>query len=190
MSLGNDGFGRSIKGPSNLITEHVGTDRLFGQKLFSKLQDEAVRQFRISSSAEVLPNEASAVTLSPNVDELGVPKPHVTFTVENYTRDAFAVIGDIFGQLLGHLSSDTILHQAEEYTGAGHIMGTTRMGADPKTSVVDAHCRSHDQANLFIFSSSVFPTGGTANPTLTAVALTLRGLRLVRRDLKTGVTAP
>lgn len=58
--------------------------------------------------------------------------------------------------------------------GGGHIMGTTRMGDSPSTSVVDRDCRVHGYDNLFVAGSSVFPTGGYANPTLTIVALTLR----------------
>ena len=53
-------------------------------------------------------------------------------------------------------------------------MGTTRMHADPREGVVDADCRVHAVPNLYIAGSSVFPTGGYANPTLTIVALALR----------------
>jgi hypothetical protein len=58
--------------------------------------------------------------------------------------------------------------------GGGHIMGTTRMGVGPSDSVVDSQCRVHGYANLYVAGSSVFPTGGYANPTLTIVALALR----------------
>jgi choline dehydrogenase-like flavoprotein len=60
------------------------------------------------------------------------------------------------------------------YFGAGHIMGTYRMGDEPKTSVVDSFQRSHDHKNLYLVGSGTFPTGGTANPTLTLSALALR----------------
>ena len=60
------------------------------------------------------------------------------------------------------------------YYGAGHIMGTCRMGDDPKTSVVDKFQRSHDHKNLYLVGSSTFPTSATANPTLTLAALSLR----------------
>jgi choline dehydrogenase-like flavoprotein len=66
--------------------------------------------------------------------------------------------------------------------GQGHTLGTTRMGDSPASSVVDAECRVHGYANLFVAGSSVFPSGGFANPTLTIVALALRlADRLVRR---------
>lgn len=58
--------------------------------------------------------------------------------------------------------------------GGCHHMGTTRMSADRRTGVVDADGRVHDCPNLYIAGSSVFPTGGFANPTLTIVALAHR----------------
>ena len=62
----------------------------------------------------------------------------------------------------------------QQPTGGGHVMGTTRMGTSRSNSVVDSQCRVHGYDNLFVAGSSVFPTGGYANPTLTIVALTLR----------------
>jgi choline dehydrogenase-like flavoprotein len=53
-------------------------------------------------------------------------------------------------------------------------MGTTRMSGDPADGVVDGNLRVHGTENLYVAGPSVFPTGGFANPTLTAVALSLR----------------
>ena len=50
------------------------------------------------------------------------------------------------------------------------------MGADPKTSVVNAEQRTHDHRNLFLLGSGVFPTGAASNPTLTIAALALRAV--------------
>ena len=58
--------------------------------------------------------------------------------------------------------------------GGYHHMGTTRMSADPRRGVTDAHGRVHGVENLYVVGSSVFPTAGWANPTLTIAALTLR----------------
>ena len=58
--------------------------------------------------------------------------------------------------------------------GGYHHMGTTRMTANPATGVVDANCTIHGVSNLHIAGSSVFTTGGWANPTLTILALSRR----------------
>lgn len=58
--------------------------------------------------------------------------------------------------------------------GGKHHMGTTRMHADPRLGVVDPDGRVHGAPNLYVTGSSVFPSGGYANPTLTIVALAIR----------------
>jgi choline dehydrogenase-like flavoprotein len=68
--------------------------------------------------------------------------------------------------------------------GGYHHMGTTRMGSDPKTSVTDADGRVHGLGNLWVAGSSLFPTGGWANPTLTIVALALRSAERISAGLK------
>ena len=55
-----------------------------------------------------------------------------------------------------------------------HLNGTARMGGDPRTSVVDADCRSWDIRNLWICDGSVFPTVGGVNPSLTIQAIACR----------------
>ena len=55
-----------------------------------------------------------------------------------------------------------------------HQIGTTRMSASPKEGVVDPNGRVHGVGNLYVLGSSVFPTGGAANPTLTIIAMALR----------------
>jgi choline dehydrogenase-like flavoprotein len=55
-----------------------------------------------------------------------------------------------------------------------HLMGTARMGTDPRRSVVDSTNRAHDVPNLFVADASSFPTGGGVNPTATIQAVALR----------------
>jgi choline dehydrogenase-like flavoprotein len=61
-----------------------------------------------------------------------------------------------------------------KFTDASHHCGTTRMSASERHGVVDTQCRVHGMSNLFVAGSSVFPTSGSANPTLTIVALAIR----------------
>ncbi|MGB7286882.1 MAG: GMC family oxidoreductase, partial [Salaquimonas sp.] len=67
--------------------------------------------------------------------------------------------------------------------GAGHILGTYRMGSAASNSVVNADSRSWDHKNLYLLGSGTFPTEGTGNPTLTIAALTYRASRSVLKDL-------
>ena len=59
-------------------------------------------------------------------------------------------------------------------TGSAHYSGTTRMSDNSNFGVVDKNCKHHDINNLFISSSSVFPTESFVNPTYNIVALSLR----------------
>jgi choline dehydrogenase-like flavoprotein len=74
----------------------------------------------------------------------------------------------------GNIEEDLTEIKGLPYTDASHHLGTTRMSADPKTGVVDANCQVHGVDNLYIAGSSVFPTAGHANPTLTIAAMSLR----------------
>jgi len=61
-----------------------------------------------------------------------------------------------------------------ESTTSNHLLGTCRMGNDPKTSVVDADHRAHDVPNLFVCDGSSFVTSGRGQPTCTIQALAFR----------------
>ncbi len=63
-------------------------------------------------------------------------------------------------------------------------MGTTRMGENKRTSVVDANCKYHQLNNLFLAGSSIFPTSGSTNPTLTIVATAKRLAKYINEKFK------
>lgn len=64
-----------------------------------------------------------------------------------------------------------------------HLMGTARMGRDPRTSVVNEWGRCHDVKNLFIIDGSIFPTAGAVNPTNTIQALALHVADTMKKNL-------
>ena len=68
--------------------------------------------------------------------------------------------------------------------GGSHHMGTTRMSEVPSRGVVDPNCKVHDVENLYVAGSSVFPTSGSSNPTLTLVALALRLAAHLKENLR------
>ena len=66
------------------------------------------------------------------------------------------------------------MHRTDIQGFLTHIMGTMRMGLDPATSVVDANAEAHEVERLFVADTSVHPSDGGANPTLTGQALATR----------------
>ncbi len=87
------------------------------------------------------------------------------------------------GGIYRHGDGETLCDSGPRDGDSGHMIGTYRMGTDPKNSVVDKNQRSHDHGNLFLIGSGVFPTTGTSNPTLTITALTLWAAQTVNQDL-------
>ena len=101
--------------------------------------------------------------------------PDVHWNVGDRALRTIERANEIQRSILDELGADLTWTVGPENTGpAYHHMGTTRMGTDPADSVVDPGCRTHDLDNCWIASSSVFPTGGAVNPTLTIAALALR----------------
>jgi choline dehydrogenase-like flavoprotein len=138
-----------------------------------------------SVQCESLPNPENRVELGRATDALGIPRAVVRWRLselERRTIEVFArTLADEFRrERLGEvdvspfpLPEDPAL--MTKHAAAGfHHMGTTRMHDDPNLGAVDPHCRVHGLRNLYIGSSSVFPTGGYSNPTLTIMALCVR----------------
>ncbi|MBN1237822.1 MAG: GMC family oxidoreductase, partial [Gammaproteobacteria bacterium] len=172
MPIGNDGWsfgGETVVG----LAEMLIAEGRRGRELRDALAHAGQRQVRLAALLEQLPDPDNRVTLADERDALGLPRPKLTYSIDDYTlaaRDAARRLADV---VFDGLDATRRTH-VESLFGAGHIMGTYRMGTDPKISVVDPFGRSHDHPNLFLAGSGVFPTGATANPTLTLAALALR----------------
>jgi choline dehydrogenase-like flavoprotein len=184
MSIGNDGWGR-VETPYATVLKLVREENLFGNELKERLAARVTRQFRISYSTEMLPNPENRVTLSDQTDGLGIRRPKLHIKVDEYNKAAFESAWEVMETIFTAMKATEIRipKDRNDYSGAGHIMGTCRMGNDSTQSVVDSECRAHDHPNLFILGASVFPTCGTANPTLTVAALALRAAKAIKFQL-------
>lgn len=123
---------------------------------------------------EDLPDETNTVTLDPELtDSHGIPAPKVTYSLSENSKKMLAHAVDRAKEALAAAGAvDTIAEPLMR--GAGwHLLGTARMGSDPKTSVVNEWGRAHDVPNLFIVDGSVFVTAAGVNPTSTIQALAL-----------------
>jgi choline dehydrogenase-like flavoprotein len=181
VEIGNDGWSWPAGDATVQASTHASEHRL-GKAGLDELKHRFARQLRLASLTEPLPDPRNRVTLAEQRDELGIPRPKLSYRTGAYARAGLDAGLETHRRLFEALEATEIQH-AEQPFGAGHIMGTCRMGDDPRTSVVDAELRVHGRRNCFVISTAVFPTVGTANPTLTLAALSLRAAGAVRRSL-------
>jgi choline dehydrogenase-like flavoprotein len=139
---------------------------------------------QIYTQAEQAPDPDSRVLLDQERDALGLRRAMLDWRVSEIDRRTNRVLGEAIVMELGRLGlarvqlaewmrSDEV-DWTPEIVPSNHHIGTTRMADHPSQGVVDPDCRTFAHDNLFIAGSSVFPSSGFANPTLTIVALTLR----------------
>jgi choline dehydrogenase-like flavoprotein len=136
--------------------------------------------FELKVMSEQAPDPESRVMLDTERDRLGQRKIKLNWKVNSADLHSIRKSQQIIdrelrrsglGRLEIELTGDEI---PERFYGGWHHMGTTRMHNDPKQGVVNEDGKVHGIDNLFVAGSSVFPTGGYANPTLTIVALSVR----------------
>jgi choline dehydrogenase-like flavoprotein len=129
---------------------------------------------------EQAPNAESRVTLSDERDPFDHPRLRVRWQLTDADISSIVESARILGREFGRLGVgrvQALIEPAMKWPIAGggfHHMGTTRMHRDPAQGVTDVNCGVHGVSNLYVAGSSVFPTCGHANPTLTVIALALR----------------
>lgn len=173
-----DNFSKHL---ANVISDIDGITIKSAQKITGKRG--APKIMEIEYWAEPRPNPDSRVRLTSERDALGQPRVALEWRLTeqdlNNARKVLHLLATELGRSnLGRLRIDPEICSdkwvSSMLEGSYHHMGTTRMHKDPKHGVVDPNCRVHGLSNLYVAGSSVFPTAGHANPTLTIVALALR----------------
>ena len=161
-------------GPSPVEMALGGDD--WGDAMLDRIREHYGSHVAVGALVEQQPREENRIRLHPErTDDHGNPVPDVVWSLSDHERRTIERANEIQRSILDELGADVEWTVGPESTGpAFHHMGTTRMGTDPESSVVDAQLRTHDVGNLTVASSSVFPTGGAMNPTLTIAALALK----------------
>jgi choline dehydrogenase-like flavoprotein len=156
---------------------------VIGEDLRRRLAWNATRQLELDALLEPIPDPENRVTLSDVLDDFGLPRPKLTYRIGDYTRkgaEAFEAVARQVMRAMGAEDSD--IHILPDFFGAGHVMGTHRMGDSPQNSVTDSFGRTHDHPNLFLTGCGLLPAISTVNPTLTITALALRTSDMIQRE--------
>ena len=204
--VGNAGWDIVNYPPNPDVTDALAKN-VFGKKLRNQLATTLPRQIRIGFDIEQLPEHKNRVEIDPTYkDALGCFRPVLKYDVSDYTWQAMVEatkVSTAVFDALGIPKKDQFLTgknpnvaDSKHYTapdgkpwllnfiGAGHHIGTHRMGKTKDDSVVNRDQRSWDHDNLYVVGCGSFPTTGTANPTLTAIALALRSTKDMLTQLR------
>jgi choline dehydrogenase-like flavoprotein len=143
---------------------------------------------RVACHGTSLPLEANSFSLDPDLkDAWGLPALRMTYKnhpddlkLARWQKDRALELLDAAGAL-------KIWHDpVEEDDFAFHLLGTCRMGKDPKTSVINPDHRTHDVKNLFLCDGSSLVTSGRGQPTMTIEALAFRAADRITALAKRG----
>jgi choline dehydrogenase-like flavoprotein len=142
-------------GPSPAEMALSGDD--WGDAMLDRVRENYGNHVAVGALVEQEPREENRVRLHPErTDDHGNPVPDVVWSLSDRERRTIDRTNEIQREILDELGADVEWTVGPESTGpAYHHMGTTRMGEDPDSSVVDAQLRTHDLGNLTVTSSSV-----------------------------------
>jgi choline dehydrogenase-like flavoprotein len=171
--------------PSSAAPQALG-----GVELAQAINDRLTRQFRIACLLEQSPQASNRITLDPTYkDGLGLARPKIAYGFDDYTLEGFAAARQTCSAIYQSMNAPEFTDYSQSqsqpgyfeyqgvpyvFFGAGHVVGTHRMGSDRALSITDANQRSWDHGNLWIVGSGSFPTVATPNPTLTIAAMAFK----------------
>ncbi len=187
VPIGNWGWSWSCFSPGSDLMDFIGRSQpVLGRDLRRRLYDRVSRQMELWFELEQNPCATNRVTIDPEYrDSMGNFRPVIHYGLSDYVRKAMPVARRISEQIFRRIGAKDYTHynstdpcyvtyrnQGFFYRGAGHVVGTHRMGSNRFESVVNDKQRTWDHDNLYLAGCGNMPTLGTSNPTLTMAALT------------------
>jgi choline dehydrogenase-like flavoprotein len=157
----------------------------FGKAYKASIKERYPAFLTFSPYGEMLPNSCSFVDLDyEKKDKYGLPMARRQVTWESNDRKIFADMQRWSVEILKSAGAQILSVSDEPRTN--HELGGCRMGSDPRRSVVNADCRTHDVPNLYVVDGSVFPSASEKNPTHTIMALAARTADSIAERLRKG----
>jgi len=192
QSRGNSGYAGGWGMQMNYVTwrwpHHAKSVAGFGSSYKRRVRELQPAMFQIGAWGKVEHRAGNRVTVDPKkVDKFGIPLPVVQFNWGENDLKLFRNMRESVMEVLDTCGVETVINRDERPGGfASHEVGTCRMGADPKTSVLNSYCQSHEIKNLFVVDGSCFTTFSEKNPTLTIAALAVRSARYIAERRRRG----
>lgn len=198
VPISNWGWNWSNFAPGSDLMDLLDRSRpLLGRDLRKSLYDRVSRQMELWFELEQIPSASNRVTIDPQYrDSMGNFRPVIHYSFPEYVRRAMPVARRISEQIFRRLGAKDHTHynpadpcyvtyrnKGYFYRGAGHLVGTHRMGTNKFNSVVDKNQRTWDHENLYLTGCGNMPTLGTSNPTLTMAALTFWAAENILKEL-------
>jgi len=198
LEIGNWGWNFAAGAPNSDVARMVEEENLFGRALRDKLFHEVQRQVRIGILVEQLPQATNRVTIDPAYrTPMGEYRPVISYDIADYSRAGLALAHDACMQIFQRLgvrnrtaydpsAAGYYTYDGKGYTtfGAGHLVGTHRLGSDKRSSVTNADMRCWDHDNLWMVGAGSMPTIATSNPTLTLAALAFKAADAIKTALQ------
>jgi choline dehydrogenase-like flavoprotein len=146
------------------------------------------RTMVLASHATSLAVETNSISLDPDLkDAWGLPALCMTYKDHSDDLSTVRYLRDRALEIMDAAKAPKVwAAPVGEQSEAVHLLGTCRMGNDPKTSVVNAHHRTHDVPNLFLCDGSSFVTSGRGQPTMTIEALAFRAAEKIGAAARRG----
>lgn len=173
------GFGIQVNrgaGPLSTAIGNFGYDKIpWGKNHRKEFFERYGKTITLGIHAEDLPELSNSVTLDPYlVDSNGIPAPKINYKISENTKKILEYGNNRGSELMEACKAKRIIvNPLAPGTNGCHLMGTTRMGKNKNTSVVNKFGKTHDVNNLYIIDGSVFVTAGAVNPTSTIQAFAL-----------------
>lgn len=158
-------------------------------KAHKEFQRKYFRRFmQLNSDVQDMPQETNRVELDPNIrDHWGVPAVRITHKFHPLDHEHSEFIASRQREILEEAGAIKVWSRERRRGGIGdHQVGTCRMGNDPKTSVLNRYCQSHDIDNLFVIDGSCFVSNPGHNPSLTIQAIAYWACAYLKREWKGG----
>jgi len=173
-------FGAQVQYADLDFPHHASRVRGFGPAFKAEVKRLQPALLQMGGFAKVIAQAGNRVTVDASrPDRYGIPSPAVRFEFGDNDRALFADMMDRLSAVYDQARVEMFFCEDRLGGLASHETGTCRMGADPRTSVLDPFCRAHDVPNLFVVDGSPFVTLPEKNPTLTIMALAVRTARYI-----------